>query len=350
MGRGILSEDAARVYAAVSRQDPIPPEDTHHIDELVAWGLVGYSPDRPGIPVVLNPREAIQRRIESEIEGARRRVERLMALPGLAEQLGMHFDRAQWRSAGGCEFLDDPHTVNARLDDAVAGARTEILAAQPGGPRTRMVLERSVARDQEALARGVELRTLYRDTVRDTKVTAEYARIMTGMGAAYRTLVGPYERCIVVDRRIAFISDHVVDGAGEHAAWCVTDRAMVAYVAAEFEGKWRRANPWRGELRCQSDDSGTAAGGPAGGVGTTRRQREIARCLVSGMKTETVARRIGISQRKTVEEIAVLKALAGVSTLAELGFWWATCPDRLIDDTECPGDADGPGPTGAAVA
>ena len=132
----------------------------------------------------------------------------------------------------GSEYLADPATVNARLQDVVAGARTEILAAQPGGPRSRDLLEVAVARDSAALDRGVELRTVYRDTVRDHPVTAEYARTMSartgGRPARYATLVGDFERMIIVDRQQAFVSDHIVAGADAHAAWLVTDLTATA--------------------------------------------------------------------------------------------------------------------------
>ncbi|RIH58207.1 hypothetical protein D3C59_36625 [Streptomyces sp. SHP22-7] len=50
------------------------------------------------------------------------------------------------------------------------------------------------------------------------------------MRAEYRTLVGPFERCIVVDDRVAFISNYLVEQAPAHAAWQITCRATVAYI------------------------------------------------------------------------------------------------------------------------
>ncbi|MDX2800133.1 hypothetical protein [Streptomyces scabiei] len=305
------------------------------LEELTAWGLIGFDPAHPDTPVVLDPQVALQRKAVKELEEARDRLATMSAMPSLADQLGTHYAGAQWRAGGGAEYLDDPATVNARLDDIVAGAQTEILAAQPGGPRTAELLALAIDRDTAALERGVRLRTLYRDTVRDNAVTAEGARVMTGKGAEYRTMVGHFERAIVVDRRHAFISNYVVEGAPAHSAWHVTDRAMAAWIGRIFDGEWRRADVWCGELRPRrgQQDVDTVSSPAGQTVRTTRRQREILRDLAAGHSQPTIARRIGVSKRKLEEEVAALKGVWGASTVPELVYQWALSPDRLVDDS-----------------
>ena len=170
-------------------------------------------------------------------------------------------------------------------------------------------------------------------TVRDNPVTAEYARLMSGPGAEYRTLVGAFQRCIVVDRKSAFISDHVSEGSAPHAAWYVTDRAVVGFIAAAFEDTWQRATPWHGELRCRGAvrDVDTVSG-PDPGVRTSALQRAVLRDMAAGIEQRITASRLGIGLRTLTEEIRVLKELAGARTLHELTYWWALSPDRLIDD------------------
>lgn len=347
-----LSSAAVCLYARLTRQEPASSKDAAALEELKAWRLVGFAPDRPDVPVPLPPDEAIRRRLADELAEAQKRVARMAALPALSDDLSMHFQRAQWTAEGGSEFLDDPATVNARLDDVIASARTEILAAQPGGPRTRELLERSVARDQDALNRGVILRTVYRDTVRDNAVTAEYARTMSARGAAYRTLISYFERCIVVDRRVAFVSDHVVEGGPDHAAWMITDRAMVAWIAAVYDIQWQRASPWHGELRARQDGQWTGVDTVTGGQGvrTSARQREILRGIAAGVEQRVLARRIGMSPRSLSDQVTFLKGLWGVQTLPELTYQWALSPDRLLDDSaqSCPATGEGEGGLTAA--
>lgn len=266
-----------------------------------------------------------------------------MVLPDVTDELAELYKRGQWQAGDGSEYIGDADIVNARLDAAVGSAEREILAAQPGGPRKLALLDRAVTRDTAALTRGVSLRTLYRATVRDNTVTAEFARTMSRQGAEYRTLVGPFERAIVVDRKVAFVSNHLVEGAPEHAAWQITDRAVIAYIVAEFDAKWRLANPWHGEMRCHKTGDGwgpqvdTLSG--AAGIRTSRRQREIMRDQCASIAQQTTARRLGVSLRTVTNEITELKALFGSAgmSLNELVYKWALSPDRLVDDSDLTG-------------
>lgn len=322
-GRG-LSERARDAYGRITRHEVLTGQDMATLDELRAWGLVTADPDLPDIPVALDPQEAGRRLLEQELRGLAERVSHLAGIPEASDDLALHFERAKWRSGRGSEFLSDPGVVNARIGDALAQAREELLTAQPGGPRNREVLQTAVDRDSKALERGVSVRTLYLDSVRDDAVTREWATTMTRHGAHFRTLVRPFQRCVIVDRKQAFTSDYVVKDAPAHAAWHVMDRAMVAFIVEVFEESWRRAEVWHGQAR-------TAENGPAG-TRTTRVQREILRDMAAGIKQSTTAQRIGMTLRNLTDEIGKLRELWGVSTLAELTYRWALSPDRLVDD------------------
>jgi sugar-specific transcriptional regulator TrmB len=321
------------------------------VQKLVALGFVTVTngPDNsmPGTPVAVDPRQAARRRAVAELEDVQNRIAAIKALPELSDRLSDLYERGQWRAGAGSEYIDDVTTVNARLDHVVAGAREEILAAQPGGPRNRVQLNRSLDRDQAALDRGVRMRTLYRDTVRDSAAAAEYARVMTGRSAAYRTLVGHFERAIIVDRRVAFVPNHIVPNAPDHSAWLITDRAMIAYIVAEFEEKWRRADPWMGELRTRGATGVDTVSGPAQ-VRTTRRQREILRDIAVGKEQRVTATRLGIGLRTLTGEINALKALFDASSLPELTYKWALSPDRLVDDSAPADEAGADGVENAA--
>jgi hypothetical protein len=251
------------------------------------------------------------------------------------DQLAGQYTATSSRSGRASEYLGDQATVNARIQDVVAGAKREILAAQPGGPRDKTVLAMAVDRDASALERGVSMRTIYRDTVRDHPVTAEYARTMathaTVSTAQYRTLPGAFERMIIVDREQAFISDHITGGP-EHGAWHVTDRAVIAILARLYDTTWMYAQPWTGELRARGSAAVDTVSG-ATGVRTSKRDREILRYLSAGVSQPAIARRIGVSKRKLEERIAALKGLWGVSTLNELIYQWALSPDHLVNDS-----------------
>ncbi|MFJ1733265.1 hypothetical protein [Streptomyces sp. NPDC088254] len=82
----------------------------------------------------------------------------------------------------------------------------------------------ALERDSAALRRGVDA------------LTREWAHTMTGLGASYRTLADPFEKIVIVDRRVAFIRDYVGgDQTPEYAAWQVPDRPVVALLGAVFD-------------------------------------------------------------------------------------------------------------------
>ncbi|MEU5322958.1 hypothetical protein AB0G67_40340 [Streptomyces sp. NPDC021056] len=329
-----MSPQAVKLYGAIAAQewelvDTLQTAHPNTRHELVTWGLISDE-ERP---VARDPQQALRTMVSKQLEEARRRIELVETMPGLSRDLIPEYKQVQLRAGGTSVYLADPDEVNAKLQDVIIDARREILCAQPGGPRRREILETSVTRDSAALDRGVEMRTIYRDTVRDHPLTAEYARTMSartaGRPAQYRTLVGDFERMVIVDRQNAFVTNHVVEGAPEHSAWLITDPAVVAVLAGVFDAEWRRAQPWNGELRT---GRGTCPQDAAGRVRTDRRQRGIMRYLSAEVSQVATAKKMGVSKRKLQEEIAVLKALWGVRTLNGLMFQWALSPDRLVDD------------------
>lgn len=315
---GYLSASAVRLYGQIAQSGVVDPERGPELEQLLEWGLVTV---QDGVLVASEPRDAMRKRAMEQVAVLQEQAARIAAVPAVLDDLVTGFQRGRTRHAG-CEYLPERETVNARIADVVAAAKDEILAAQPGGPRTRELMEIAIRRDAAALRRGVSMRTLYRDSVRHHPVTREWAQIMSAQGGVYRTLAGPFQRCILVDGKTAFIEDLVV-GASENAGWVVTDRAMVAFITASFEEWWRRAEPWRGYMRdaCEPD-----------GVRTTRLQREILRDTVTRATQTATATRLGISVRSLQRELTVLREMWGVETLTELAYQWALSPDRLVDD------------------
>ncbi|MFG2723067.1 hypothetical protein ACGFW5_32925 [Streptomyces sp. NPDC048416] len=325
---GALSPEAVDVYGRVTRHEHVDPQrDARALAELTAWGLVSTDPQLPHLVIALDPQEAGRRRLDDELRRMAANAALMARIPQVTDELGLHFERAKWRSGRGSEFLGEPELVEARIEQAVGRARAELLTAQPCGPRTRERLTAVEERDGAALTRGVHIRSLYLDTCRDDAVTRGYVTAMTGRGAQFRTQVTQFQRCVIIDRRQAFISDHVVNSAPGHASWHVRDRAVVAFIAEVFEECWRRADPWNG-------DPYVGAAGPAGarGTRTTLLQREILRDMARGIEQRLTAQRLGIGLRSLSKEVHTLRELFGASTLQELTYQWALSDERLIDD------------------
>lgn len=338
-----LSEAEHKMYGAVAAKDwkafdELQARYPESRQKLVAWGFI--SDENP--PVARDPQQTLRDRVSEHLKAAIDHIGLVATMPELSRDMIREYRQGLLRAGGSSAYLAEPETVNARLQDAVADARWEILAAQPGGARKPEVLEAAMARDIAALDRGVDLRTIYLESVREHPGTAKYAQKMSartdGRSAQYRTLPGDFERVIIVDREIAFISDHIVENSPPHAAWLVTDPPVVAVLARMFDAKWRRAQPWYGELRAKTGAAVDTVSG-TGGVRTTAYQRTLLRLLCTGESQPAAARQMGVSQRTMEKEIATLKEAFGARTLAQLIFNFSRSPDADMDDSAA--DSDG---------
>ena len=157
---GHLSAAATKLYRAIARQewefvDTLGTDNPNARTELLAWGLISDEPR----PVARDPQQALRAKVSRELEEARRHIDLVATMPDLSRDLIREYRSVQLRAGGSSVYLSEQAEVNARIQDIVGGAREEILAAQPGGPRKRDILELAVARDSAALDRGVQMRT-----------------------------------------------------------------------------------------------------------------------------------------------------------------------------------------------
>ncbi|MEU7281688.1 hypothetical protein AB0A69_23375 [Streptomyces sp. NPDC045431] len=321
-GATVLSAAARELYARVTRGERVEEADADALRELTDWRLVAVDPEGARAPIALDPQEAGRRLLDDELRAMALRAARMAEIPGLADDLGVHFERAKWRSGSSSEFLAEPEQMDARIAQAIGRAETELLIARPCGPHSPELVESTMACESVALARGVRVHTLYHDSERDDPATRGWVTAMTAKGARFRTLAAPFQQCVVVDRRQAFIPDHVDNCSPSHAAWHVGDRALVAFLAEGFTDAWRRADVWHGDPGgADAEDGGT-------GGGLTPRQREILNDTAAGIDQRITARRLGIGLRTLSKELGHLRDRWGVPTLAALAYQWALSDER----------------------
>ncbi|PRH77362.1 hypothetical protein C6N75_20680 [Streptomyces solincola] len=323
-----LSPAARELYVRVTRGDRTRPVDEPALRELRSWRLVTADPARPGAPVPHDPGAAVRRRVDEGLSELASRAAALAALSEVADALAPHFERAAWRSGSGSEFLAEPGQAAARIAEAAGRADTELLTAcppEPGRPGHPWAVRGG---SLDAAARGLPVRVLYRDGDREHPAAHAHAAALTARGGQVRTLAAPFQSCVVVDRRQAFIPD-LVGSSPAHAAWHVADRALVAFIAEGFEDAWRRSDIWDAPCRRPAEDA------------LTRRQREILADTAAGVDQRITARRLGIGLRTLTKELSALRARWGVPTLAALAYQWALSADRRPD-------ADGPSTAPAA--
>ncbi|WMX45990.1 helix-turn-helix transcriptional regulator [Streptomyces roseicoloratus] len=198
--------------------------------------------------------------------------------------------------------------VNVMLDRAARECRTDLLTAQPGGPRPAEVLDQALARDAEMLERGVRMRTLYQHSARFSPATEAYVERLTEAGAEVRTLNTLFPRMIVFDHRVGFVP--AGDGS---SALMVTHPDLVTFLMDTFDAAWHSAMPF------------------ATAYETRRRkliasdmQNAVARLLLQEDKDAAIARRLGISERTCRQHVAKLMAELGARNRTHLGYLLAT--------------------------
>ncbi len=137
------------------------------------------------------------------------------------------------------EQLRGAEAVRARMTDLVPTMRKESLAFVPGGAQTPEVLAASKVTSAEPLARGVRMRSVYLDSIRNAPGTLEHAQWLTERGAEVRTVPALPMRLWIKDRELAMVPIDPADSAA--GAVLLRQPGAVAAFLALFEAVWASA-------------------------------------------------------------------------------------------------------------
>jgi DNA-binding CsgD family transcriptional regulator len=145
----------------------------------------------------------------------------------------------------------------------------------------------------EVIDRGVHLRAVYLDSVRNDPTSSDHVRWLCDHGGEVRTAALLPVRMFLVDRRVAVVPTALDDGGA--TALCISDPGLVTALLALFDGVWRTSAPW-GESRCRADERLSA------------QQQAVLALLCAGHTDEVIARRLGVSVRTTRRVVSGLLA------------------------------------------
>lgn len=235
--------------------------------------LVPVSPDAAAADLV-GPTEQQIRELQQAVTDVRTRMRSLQ--PAYFES------RRRRNQAEAFDVISDISVLQAMLDDWGARCRTEVLTAQPGGPRPSRYLDNARPLTLARLARGVQVRHLYQHTVRSDLATTSYVRAVTGAGAEVRTTDELIDRIVIYDREVVFLPERVDDRPP--GAVVVREPTLVAFLCKVYEHLWDTSTPFAPDTETQpavADDL----------------KRSIIKLMAQGHKDELVARRLGMSVR-----------------------------------------------------
>ncbi|WP_229853058.1 helix-turn-helix transcriptional regulator [Streptomyces albospinus] len=186
------------------------------------------------------------------------------------------------------ERLDGLDMVRERLAELAENAKDECLSFMLGGPQKPDDMDASEPLDQVALERGVSLRSVYQDSLRNDAATTRYVQWLSALGGVNRTVPSLPMRLVIVDRKVALIP--LVPRDATQGALVLHSEGAVMAMVALFEEVWRHATPWGTPVR--KDQRGLST-----------QERELLRLLGEGNTDEMAARQLGVSLR-TVRRLA----------------------------------------------
>ncbi|MFE3886830.1 LuxR C-terminal-related transcriptional regulator [Streptomyces lydicus] len=226
-----------------------------------------------GLGVLISERQAKLLKDQQELEIAR---------AAMTELMRDHEAGRSSRETGEIEYMRSLNSTRTYIAELANEVKSEILALIPRAALSPESMEASKRLDQDVLSRGVSVRTIYLDSVRNHPTTQQYAAWLTGLGGEIRTVPTLPMRIIVTDRKTAILPIDPKDSS--QGALLVRETSMIAALVALFERLWDSALPL-----------GTA--GRRDGKGLTPQERELLRILGSGLTDEAAGKRLGLSLR-----------------------------------------------------
>ncbi|WP_431999117.1 helix-turn-helix domain-containing protein, partial [Sphaerimonospora mesophila] len=288
--RALLAQSQARLSDLREMLRLSEVELRRALDRLSELALVRTSFDEPACFRAVDPEVGIQALIARQQERLAAEQQRVEQIRLAGAQLTAEFSAARPRHAiDGIESLQGIEEIRDRIRGLVRGIRKEVMALAPDGSQTDENMKAAKPQDRDLLERGVRMRTLYLDSVRNSPSTLSYAKWLAELGGEVRTAPSLPIRLIIMDRKIAVVPIDSEDSSA--GALVLSASGTLAALCALFDTIWDNSVPlWN--LGHDRDERGLS-----------RQEAEVLRLLGRGLTDETVAKRLGVSPR-TARRIA----------------------------------------------
>jgi sugar-specific transcriptional regulator TrmB/DNA-binding CsgD family transcriptional regulator len=263
------------------------------LDDLARMSLLRISGSAPEVFVPVNPKTGLAALLaRQQAELAKRQQELEESRASLTALLDMYAGSRVHTSATGVDWIEGIDTIRARLRELAETCAWEAASFVYGGAQSEASMAASRPLDRDAIDRGVRLRTIYLDSVRNDPATCSYAQWLCDMGSEVRTTSVLPMRMLIVDRRIAVVPVDMEKTSA--AAVEVASPGLLAGLIALFNFAWKNAVPF-GARRRRDDD------------GQTAQEKQVLRLLGLGHTDEMVSRRLGVSVRTVRRTVSALQ-------------------------------------------
>ena len=301
----MLKKPDADVPALAAHLAMDEPAVRSAMDGLARLALLRPSLDTPDALRPVTPAvglESLLARQQAELLKRQRGLEDSRA--ALAVLVADYVSRQPDQRSGWIEEVSGLDATRDYLERLTHGTRFEVYSMMPDASQTPENLEASKPLDTLLLERGVDIRSLYLDSVRNDPPTAAYAHWMHERGGQVRTAMVLPVRMILVDREIAVVP---LDPARTSLGIAVIRSAgALSVMYTLWDQIWDSAAPL-GDRRATDD------------LGLTDAERELLRLLSQGDTDEAVARKLGVSSRTVGRIVAELSERLGARSRFQAG-------------------------------
>ncbi|MGC4900439.1 LuxR C-terminal-related transcriptional regulator [Micromonospora echinospora] len=278
------------------------------LDQLAEMALLRHGVDQQaGRPTPVSPEVALRALIRRQEADVRRHQQQLAESQAAMAQLLA--EQALRQPAGppvAMEHLPGVDAVRERLERLAYEAADECLAFMPGGPQSAESMSASAPLDADLLHRGVAVRTVYLDSLRNDVATSRYAHWLTEQGGEVRTVPTLPLRMVLFDRTRAIVPINPQDTRS--GAVQVGGPGVMVALTSLFSQVWKEGTPL-----------GTATARAVGSPPLTGQQHELLRLLAGGLTDEAVGKRLGLSLRTVRRMMAELMDRVGARSRFEAG-------------------------------
>ncbi|WP_031225569.1 helix-turn-helix transcriptional regulator [Streptomyces roseochromogenus] len=287
--RAMLAHPSEGVAALAERLGLSESDVRRSLDVLSSLSLIRSSAGQEAEFLTVSPEVAMELLLARRQADLAAQQERLEASRAAAAQLIAEYSMLNRGQDGSeSEQLVGADEIRVRLAKLGEQAQSEVMTFAPGGAHTAEDLKASRGPNEALLSRGIRMRTVYLDSVRNHQPTLEHVAWLNSQGGRVRTMPTLPVRLIIIDRRLAVLPTDTSDARA--GAVVLKGTGVVAALCALFEQVWTAAVPL-----------GDAPSADSRGLAP--QDAEALRLLASGLTDEAMAKRLGVSPR-TARRIA----------------------------------------------